>query len=76
MSDEDLKSATGEILDYDREPNLKAILVGGNRLSRGLTIEGLLVLMFDYHDTLRGKTSDQVDGALALLKDYLSKVFG
>jgi hypothetical protein len=41
-----VNSATGEVLDYEREPELKAIAVGGNRLSRGLTLEGLLVSYF------------------------------
>jgi hypothetical protein len=41
-----VNSATGEALDYEREPDLKAIAVGGNRLSRGLTLEGLLVSYF------------------------------
>jgi hypothetical protein len=41
-----INSATGEVLDYEREPSLKAIAVGGNRLSRGLTLEGLLVSYF------------------------------
>lgn len=42
----EVNSVTGEALDYEREPNLKAIAVGGNRLSRGLTLEGLLVSYF------------------------------
>ena len=42
----EINSATGEVLDYEREPTLKAIAVGGNRLSRGLTLEGLLVSHF------------------------------
>ena len=42
----EINSATGEVLDYQREPSLKAIGVGGNRLSRGLTLEGLLVSYF------------------------------
>jgi hypothetical protein len=42
----EVNSATGEVLDYEREPQLKAIAVGGNRLSRGLTLEGLLVSYF------------------------------
>lgn len=42
----EINSATGEMLDYDREPGLKAIVIGGNRLSRGLTIEGLLISYF------------------------------
>lgn len=42
----EVNSETGEVLDYEREPTLKAIAVGGNRLSRGLTLEGLLVSYF------------------------------
>lgn len=42
----EVNSATGAVLDYEREPGLKAIAVGGNRLSRGLTLEGLLVSYF------------------------------
>jgi hypothetical protein len=42
----EINSATGQVLDYDREPRLKAIAIGGNRLSRGLTLEGLLVSFF------------------------------
>jgi len=38
-----LNSSSPDVLDYEAEPNLKAVLIGGNRLSRGLTIEGLLV---------------------------------
>ncbi len=33
-------------LDYELEPNLTTVVVGGNKLSRGLTIEGLLVSYF------------------------------
>jgi hypothetical protein len=33
-------------LDYETEPNLTAIIVGGNKLSRGLTLEGLLISYF------------------------------
>jgi hypothetical protein len=42
----EVNSATGEVLDYEREPSLKAIAVGGNRLSRGLTLEGLMISFF------------------------------
>ncbi len=42
----EINSATGEVLDYEREPSLKAIAVGGNRLSRGLTLEGLTISFF------------------------------
>lgn len=38
-----LNSASSDVLDYEAEPNIKAVLIGGNRLSRGLTLEGLLV---------------------------------
>jgi hypothetical protein len=42
----EVNSSTGDVLDYEREPSLKVIAVGGNRLSRGLTLEGLLVSFF------------------------------
>jgi hypothetical protein len=42
----EVNSATGEMLDYERDPSLKAIAIGGNRLSRGLTLEGLLISYF------------------------------
>ncbi len=42
----EINSDTGEVLDYEREPSLKAIAIGGNRLSRGLTLEGLLCSFF------------------------------
>ena len=41
-----VNSFTGSVLDYDREPALKAIGVGGNKLSRGLTLEGLSISFF------------------------------
>jgi hypothetical protein len=51
-----LNSGSEDPLDYEAEPDLKAVLVGGNRLSRGLTLEGLLVSYFvrraQYFDTL------------------------
>jgi hypothetical protein len=34
------------MIDYESEPSVKAIAVGGNRLSRGLTLEGLLISYF------------------------------
>ncbi len=42
----EVNSASGEVLDYEREPSLKAVAVGGNKLSRGLTLEGLMVSFF------------------------------
>lgn len=51
-----LNSDTDHELDFDREPHLKAILIGGNKLSRGVTVEGLLVSYYvrksPYYDTL------------------------
>ena len=51
-----VNSWTGEVIDYEREPELKAIIIGGNRLSRGLTLEGLTVSYFvratNMYDTL------------------------
>lgn len=42
----EINSDTGDMLDYEAEPNLKVIAIGGNRLARGITIEGLLVSYF------------------------------
>lgn len=51
-----LNSDHADELDFDAEPSLKAVLLGGNKLSRGLTIEGLLVSYYIrttlYYDTL------------------------
>jgi hypothetical protein len=41
-----LNSFTGQVLDFVREPRLKAICIGGNKLSRGLTLEGLVSSYF------------------------------
>jgi len=45
-----------DTLDFDAQPTLKAVLVGGNKLSRGVTIEGLMVSFYvrrsPYYDTL------------------------
>ena len=59
----EINSDTGEVLDYEREPNLKAIAVGGNRLSRGLTLEGLLVSFF-------ARSSPQYDTLLQMARWY------
>lgn len=42
----ELNSSTSDALDYESNPGLKAIAVGGNKLSRGLTLEGLLTSYF------------------------------
>jgi hypothetical protein len=51
-----LNSDSFDELDYAADPTLKAVVVGGNRLSRGLTLEGLLVSFYvrrtEYFDTL------------------------
>jgi len=41
-----LNSDTGEELDYEEKPGRHIIAVGGNRLSRGLTLEGLTISYF------------------------------
>lgn len=42
----ELNSETGENLEYDEKPARHLIVVGGNRLSRGLTLEGLTISYF------------------------------
>ncbi|MDE2605865.1 MAG: Z1 domain-containing protein [Burkholderiales bacterium] len=41
-----LNSTTGAELDYDHKPGRQLVAVGGNRLSRGLTLEGLTIAYF------------------------------
>lgn len=41
-----LNSTTGEELEYEERPGRQLIAVGGNRLSRGLTLEGLTIAYF------------------------------
>lgn len=41
-----LNSKSPDQLDYKANPTLKAILIGGNKLARGVTLEGLLVSFF------------------------------
>ena len=51
-----LNSDTTDELDYEQDPNTKAVIIGGNRLSRGMTLEGLCVSYYvrgtPYYDTL------------------------
>lgn len=42
----ELNSVTGEDLEYDAKPGRHIVAVGGNRLSRGLTLEGLTISYF------------------------------
>ena len=41
-----LNSTTGGELEYDAKPDRQLVAVGGNRLSRGLTLEGLTIAYF------------------------------
>ncbi len=41
-----LNSTTGDELEYDANPGRQLVAVGGNRLSRGLTLEGLTIAYF------------------------------
>lgn len=59
----EINTQAGEVLDYEREPMLKAIAVGGNKLSRGLTLEGLLVSYF-------ARRSPQYDTLLQMARWY------
>lgn len=58
-----LNSTTGEQLEYREKPNRQLIAVGGNRLSRGLTLEGLTVAYF-----LR--TTSMADSLLQMARWY------
>ncbi|MCO5335735.1 Z1 domain-containing protein [Delftia tsuruhatensis] len=41
-----LNSTTGDELEYEAKPGRQLVAVGGNRLSRGLTLEGLTISYF------------------------------
>jgi hypothetical protein len=58
-----LNSKTGEELEYEEKPNRQLIAVGGNRLSRGLTLEGLTIAYF-----LR--TTSMADSLLQMARWY------
>lgn len=58
-----LNSTTGEELDYGERPERQVIAVGGNRLSRGLTLEGLTIAYF-----LR--TTSMADSLLQMARWY------
>jgi len=59
----EINSQVGDVLDYEREPSLKAIAIGGNKLSRGLTLEGLTVSYF-------ARRSPQYDTLLQMARWY------
>jgi len=41
-----LNSESADLLDYESDPKIKVLLIGGNRLSRGLTLEDLTVSFY------------------------------
>jgi hypothetical protein len=41
-----LNSSNEDKLDYAKEPSMKVIAIGGNKLSRGLTLEGLMTTFY------------------------------
>jgi hypothetical protein len=41
-----LNSSNEDKLDYAKDPSMRVIAVGGNKLSRGLTLEGLMVTFY------------------------------
>ena len=41
-----LNSSNEDKLDYAKEPDMKVIAIGGNKLSRGLTLEGLMITYY------------------------------
>lgn len=59
----EINSERGDVLDFDLEPSLKAIAIGGNKLARGLTLEGLLVSYF-------ARQSPQYDTLLQMARWY------
>jgi hypothetical protein len=63
VSVREINSDKGEVLDFEAEPALKAIAIGGNKLSRGLTLEGLLVSYF-------ARRSPQYDTLLQMCRWY------
>lgn len=73
-----INGAAGDVLDYDRhkEDGLNAIAIGGDKLSRGLTLEGLTVSYFTrpskMYDTLMqmGRWFGYRDGFLDVCRLY------
>ena len=59
----EINSEKGDVLDFDLHPSLKAIAIGGNKLARGLTLEGLLVSYF-------ARQSPQYDTLLQMARWY------
>lgn len=59
----EINSERGDVLDFDLNPSLKAIAIGGNKLARGLTLEGLLISYF-------ARQSPQYDTLLQMARWY------
>jgi len=79
-----LNSHTEDIVDYDLEPNLKAIIHGGYNLGRGLTFKGLVVsYMLRGHSDMSGlmqmqrwcgyRSENGGERILDLMKIYLTQ---
>tara|TARA_B100000902_G_C27311337_1_gene918610 strand:+ start:190 stop:2670 length:2481 start_codon:yes stop_codon:yes gene_type:complete len=60
-------------LDFDQSPSLRAIAIGGNKLSRGFTIEGLLTSYY-VRNTQAGDTLLQMGRWFGYRGDYLDLV--
>ena len=79
-----LNSHTDDIVDYDAEPSLKAIIHGGYNLGRGLTFKGLVVVyMLRGHSDMSGlmqmqrwcgyRSENGGERILDLMKIYLTQ---
>ena len=76
----EINGSAGDILDYEHNSEaglpLDSIIIGGNKLSRGLTLEGLTVSYFlrptRYYDTLMqmGRWFGYRDGYLDVCRTY------
>ena len=75
-----LNSSNEDKLDYAKEPGMKVIAVGGNKLSRGLTLEGLMTTFYlresKQFDTLlqMGRWFGYRKGYEDLVRIYTSKI--
>lgn len=71
-----VNSRSGDNLDFQGEENLKCIVIGGNRLSRGLTIEGLTTSYF-FRSTTMYDTLMQMGRWFGFRKGYddLTRIF-
>jgi hypothetical protein len=76
----ELNYSTEDMLDYAKNPELKVIAIGGNKLSRGLTLEGLSTSLYlrrsDQYDTLlqMGRWFGYKDGYDDLTRVYTSQL--